>query len=227
MSDTMSITAPSTSRGQAPVDARLLIATGCAHCPSVLQALFKLIEEGTIGHLEVTNIGEHPEIAQQLGARSVPWVKIGPFTLQGNHNLAELRRWAQKAASNAGISDYLGELIESRQLDMALREIRAHPEWNEVLLRMVSDLETPVGVRIGASAMLEDLAEHDELEPLLPGLRKLLQAPEAPVRADAAYYLGLSGNPTVREWLEPLLEDPAPEVREIASEALATLPSSH
>lgn len=223
----MSTSTPPTSSGQAPVDARLLIATGCAHCPSVLQALSKLIEEGTIGHLEVTNIAEHPEIAQQLGVRSVPWIQIGPFTLQGNHTPDELRRWVEKAASNAGIADYLAELIESRRLDQALREIRAHPEWNEVLLRMVSDLETPVGVRIGASAMLEDLAEHDELDPLLPGLRKLLQAPEAPVRADAAYYLGLSGNPTVREWLEPLLEDPAPEVREIVGEALTALPTSH
>ncbi len=223
----MSTPAPPPPTGRAPLAARLLIATGCAHCPTVLQALSRLIEEGVIGHLEVTNIATHPEVAKDLGVRSVPWIQIGPFTLQGNHTPAELRRWAERAARNQGIADYLGELIESRRLDLALREIRAHPEWNPVLLGMVSDLETPVGVRIGASAMLEDLAEHDELDPLLPGLRELLQAPEAPVRADAAYYLGLSGNPTVREWLEPLLEDPAPEVREIAGEALTALPIPH
>ncbi|RMG34270.1 MAG: HEAT repeat domain-containing protein, partial [Gammaproteobacteria bacterium] len=186
-----------------------------------------LTKEGLIGRLEVINITSHPEIAQEQGIRSVPWMRIGPFTLQGNHSPGELRRWAQRAASNQGIAEYLGELIESRRLDQALQEIRAHPEWNEVLLRMVSDLETPVGVRIGASAILEDLAEHDELGPLLPGLRELLRAAEAPVRADAAYYLGLSGDPRTREWLEPLLQDPAPEVREIAAEALEALPVSH
>ncbi len=211
----------------APPDARLFIATGCAHCPAVLSAMAELVKQGLIGRLEVVNLMAHPEEAQALGVRSTPWIRIGPFTLQGAHSPGELRRWAERAGSEEGIADYLAELIESRQLDQALRDIRAHPEWRPVLMRLISDLETPIGVRIGVGAILEDLAEHDELGPLLPALRKMLEAPQPQLRADGAYYLGLARDPAVRAWLEPLREDPAPEVREIVAEALEELPQAH
>jgi HEAT repeat protein len=46
------------------------------------------------------------------------------------------------------------------------------------------------------------------------------------VRADAAHYLGLSGNGDAIPYLQPLLQDEAAEVREIAAESLALLGST-
>jgi len=204
----------------------LFIATGCAHCPAVLAALSELVEQGAVGRLEVVNVAAHPETAQLAGVRSVPWMRIGPFTLQGSHTSAELRQWVERAARGEGVAEYLGELIENQRLDTALAALRAHPEWLHVLPGLIADLEVPMGVRIGVGALLEDLAEHDELEPLLPALRDLLQAPEPQTRADAAYYLGLSGRAEVRDWLAPLRDDPDTEVREIVNEALAELPEA-
>ena len=189
-------------------DVLLFIATGCAHCPAVLAALSELVKQGAVGRLEVVNIAARPEAAQIAGVRSVPWMRIGPFTLQGSHTPAELRQWVERAARGKGVAEYLGELIENQRLDEALAALRAHPEWLHVLPTLIADLEVPMGVRIGVGALLEDLAEHDELEPLLPALRALLQAPEPQVRADAAYYLGLSKRAEVRDWLAPLREDP-------------------
>ncbi len=207
-------------------DVLLFIATGCAHCPAALAALSELVEQGAVGRLEVVNVAARPEAAQLAGVRSVPWMRVGPFTLQGSHTPAELRQWVERAARGEGVAEYLGELIENQQLDAAQAALRAHPDWLHVLPSLVADLEVPMGVRIGVGALLEELAEHDELSPLLPALRDLLQAPEPQVRADAAYYLGLSRHAEVRDWLAPLHEDPDAEVREIVSEALAELPEA-
>ncbi len=207
-------------------DVLLFIATGCPHCPAALAALSELVEQGTVGRLEVVNVAARPEAAQVAGVRSVPWVRIGPFTLQGSHTPAELRQWVERAARGEGVAEYLSELIENQRLDAALAALHTHPEWLHVLPTLIADLEVPMGVRIGVGALLEELAEHDQLAPLLPALRALLQAPEPQVRADAAYYLGLSKRAEVRDWLAPLRDDPDAEVREIVSETLAELPGA-
>ena len=67
----------------APADALLLIATGCNHCPAVLEGLSRLLKQGRIGRLDVVNLAVHPETGQALGVRSVPWTRIGPFELEG------------------------------------------------------------------------------------------------------------------------------------------------
>ena len=60
-----------------PPDAQILLATGCAHCPAVLEGLSRLLKLGKIGRLEAVNIVEHPQAAQAVGTRSVPWTRIG------------------------------------------------------------------------------------------------------------------------------------------------------
>ena len=75
-------------------EAVLLLSTQCPHCPTVLQGLSELVKQGVISRLEVVNINVRPEIAERHGIRSVPWVKIGDFELEGLHSPAELRRWA-------------------------------------------------------------------------------------------------------------------------------------
>ncbi len=203
-----------------PPDATLYIATGCAHCPAVLQALSDLLKQGSIGRLEVVNIAVHPEIAQEHRIRSVPWTRIGPFTLHGNQTPAELRRWVERAGSGEGAADYLAELLENQRLPEAVDLALEDASWSRTAVRMLGDLETPMGVRIGIGALLEDLAGKGHYKAVEPELRALLISPDAPVRADAAYYLGLSANPEARDWLEPLLQDPDDEVREIVREAL-------
>ena len=208
------------SNPEIPPDAALFIATGCAHCPAVLQSLSELLKQGAIGRLEVINIAAHPQIAREQGIRSVPWIRIGPFDLQGSYSTTQLRQWVERAGSDLGLRDYLAELIETQRLDEALQLARSDPHWLELAVDMIADLETPMGVRIGIGAMFEDLAGTHQLNPALPGLKALLNAPESQVRADAAYYLGLTHDPEVLEWIKPLLEDVNAEVREIAGEAL-------
>jgi hypothetical protein len=205
-------------------DAELLIATGCTHCPVVLAGLAELVKAGRIGRLDVVNIAQHPEIAARRGVRGVPWIRIGPFELSGAHSRAELEELVDRAGSQDGLQAYLNDSLESGELDRVIAACRRSPELLFPLLALAGDLETPFAVRIGVGAVLEDLATDDLLTGLTEPIRQLAASPQPQVRADAAHFLGLSGNQEARAELERLAaSDEDREVREIARESLAEM----
>jgi hypothetical protein len=202
------------------------MAPGCAHCPVVLDALGRLLKEGRLGRLEVVNVAAHPEAALAAGTRSVPWTRIGRFELDGLYGPAELAEWARHAAGATGMADYLAHLLEQRQLDRAVATARREPGALEALLGLAGSLEVAMGVRIGVSAVVEELQGTAVLRDALPVLTRLAASPEPQVRADAAHFLGLAANRAARPTLEALRADPDPQVREIADESLAMLETS-
>ena len=204
-------------------DAELMIATGCSHCPVVLAGLAELVKAGKIGRLEVINIGLRPEIAEERGVRGVPWTRIGPFELSGAHSQSELTDLAARAGDEAGIKAYLIRNLESGQLDATTAACRRSPQLLPPLLALAGDLETPFAVRIGAGAILEELSPEGVLSDLVDEIATLASSEHTQVRADAAHFLGLSGNNDARAPLEVLSHDKDPQVREIAAESLADL----
>ena len=212
-----------TNPDQTPPVALLLIAPGCPHCPGVLKALSELLKEGVIGTLEVVNIAAHPERAQALGVRSVPWTRIGAFELEGGHSISELRQWAERAADDSGISNYYSHLLENRKLERVVAAVKNKPESLESLLNLLPSEETPMAVRIGISAVMEELEGSESLTAALPRLAELTRSPDANIRGDACHYLGLTHNGDARSLLQSMLDDENPDVREIAQDALDTL----
>jgi len=206
-----------------PVDAELLIAPGCAHCPGMLDSLGRLLKEGLIGRLQVTNIAVHPEAAATAGTRSVPWLRLGPFELAGVHSPAELREWARHAAAGSGMGLYLSDLLQQQRLDRAVALLRDNPALLHELLPLLADLDTPMGVRIGIGAALEELQDSGLLTGIVHELGALTRAAEPQVRADACHYLGLTGSSEAADYVRPLLDDGDHEVREIAAETLPLL----
>jgi HEAT repeat protein len=184
------------SRTANPADAELLIAPGCPHCPATLEAMGKLLKDGLIGRLNVTNIALHP---------------------------AELREWAEYAATGSGMSSYLAYLLQQQQLDRVVALIRQSPALLHELIPLLADLQTPMGVRIGIGAVFEELQESGLLSDVVHELGALTHAAEPQVRADACHYLGLSGAAEAADYVRPLLDDDDAEVREIAGESLPLL----
>lgn len=203
--------------------ALLLIAPGCPHCPIVLRGLAELLKQGRIGRLEAVNIAEHPEAAEEVGTRTIPWCRIGPFELEGLHSEKELADWAEHARRGTGMPEYLAGLLETQKLDRVTQLVRERPGLQPDLISLIADLETPMGVRIGVGAVFEDLAQHGELSGLVPQLGALTRFPEPQIRADACHYLGLTEAAEAVSFVEPLLDDPDAEVREIAAETLPLL----
>jgi len=207
-------------------DALLFIAPGCPHCPTVLAGMSELVKQGLVGQLEVVNIAVHPQRAAQLGVRSVPWLRLGELEFEGLHGPAELRRWAQLAGTSAGLAEYFTERLKDGRLPQVTAMVASRPERLSALLDLAADPDTELTVRIGISAVIENMAGSPELLARLPALQHLADSDDPRVRADACHFLALSGSPDAVAMLETLTRDTERSVREVAQDCLAELRDS-
>ncbi len=204
-------------------DAELLLATGCAHCAIVLEGLSQLVKEGLIGHLEITNIAVQPPQARQLNVRSVPWTRLGPFILEGQYSPDELRKWAQRANSLEGMSDYIAEELRQGKLGKLITMLNSLPQHLRALIPLLEDEETEMQVRIGIDAILDSIEDKSSLALLIPAFAHLASHKSPRIRADISYYLALTENPEAIPVLKTLAQDESKEIREIALEGLEKL----
>jgi len=191
-----------------PPDALLFITPGCPHCPAVLQGLSDMVKQATIGKLTVINAASHPELAEQYGVRTAPWLRLGPFTLTGAHTPAELRQWVEW-------SDGEEHLLTEGGFKQAGIFIAEDTQRLKPLLAIVADPEKSIEVRVGVDALLEAYSNKPPLQNLLPQLSELTRHADHRVRADACNLLGRSGSNAARPVIEACLE-----VREIAAESI-------
>lgn len=210
------------SVAQAP-DALLLLGTTCPNCPAALESLGNLVKQGRLGRLEVVNLEQRPEIAAELGVRSVPWVRIGSFELAGLRLETEYAQWIEKARSADADLNQLRELLGAGEAVNVARMVEETPDLVDSLLNLLGDEKEKLNVRLGIGVVLEELAGSDSLERAMEPLTALTRHQTAAIRADACHYLGLIGAPEVRPWLEARLEDEDLSVREIAEESLGLL----
>lgn len=204
-------------------DAELLIATGCAHCSIVLEGLTQLVKEGLIGHLEITNIVPRPQRAQELNVRSVPWTRLGPFILEGQHSPNELRKWAQRANSVEGMSEYIAQELKQGNLNKLIKILNNAPQQLRAVIPLLENEDTEMQVRIGIDAILESIENKASLARLIPEFSHLAAHKNPRIRTDVGYYLALTNSPEAIPVLKKLLEDDSEEIREIAREGLERL----
>ena len=207
----------------ASVNAVLLVATGCAFCPQVHASLEALLEEGRISSLEVINIAEQPERAEEYGVRSVPWFKLNELEFDGVYTPAELEQWVDTAARSDAVTEYLDHLLGDGQLNKAEHYLHRHPEHLLALLPLFTDEERRINVRIGVGAVLEGLSENTDLSTLVEPLGLLTKHAQLSTRLDACHYLSLTRSAEAIPYLEQALQDNNAEVRETASDSLEEL----
>lgn len=203
-----------------PADALLFLSSHCPHCPAVLAGLSDLVKRGVIGRLEVVNLEARPEAGASHGVRSVPWLRLGPFTLTGARAPGELETWARRAEGDGGMADAFHDLLKTGDLQQVLALIADDPARLSALLPIVGNPEASMNVRLGAGVALEEYAGSQALAALVPALGDLSRHGDARVRADACHYLGLAPGEAANAWLSARLEDENGDVREIAREAL-------
>lgn len=201
----------------------LLLAPGCPHCPAVLEGLGVLLKKGVIGRLEAVNIAVHPERAEQLGVRSVPWVRIGEFDLDGTQTPADLRRWAELAGTPQGMPAYFLQLLTNGRRAKVEEMARQQPERLLALVDLLADASASMAVRLGIGAVLEELQDSHITSVMVPGLGELTRHADPLVRADACHYLSLVGGAEITPWLRACVNDPDAAVREMVAEILAEM----
>jgi len=206
-----------------PPQALMLLGTHCPHCPSVLGSLSELVKQGVISKLEVVNLEQRPDIGRELGVRSVPWVRIGQFEFSGLHSKAELQSWAEQAGTEQGMTKYFEQLLGDGEVMQVLSMISNDHSLLHALIGLVSDADAKINARIGAGVVMEDYEGKPELLALIPELGELTRHEDARVRSDACHYLSLTHDVSVKQYIEPLLDDEHEEVREVAEESLEVL----
>ena len=189
----------------------------------MLEVLSRLVKKGDIGSLHIVNIAAQPEFARQQNIRSVPWLRIGPFVLQGLHNQQEIETWLARSRSEEGIQTYLTEMLSNGELSIVSRAVEQSPQIIKMFIPLISDEQTNINVRLGIGAIIEDLAGQAELATILPELIELLHHNRARVRSDAAHFLSFIKSPLAIAALKSCLDDTDSDVREIARESIETL----
>lgn len=207
-------------------DALLLMTSTCPHCPTVLQSLSALLKAGKIGRLEATNLSLRPEAGATYGVRTVPWVRIGPFELEGLRTQGELQHWAESSGSVEGMADYFSELLKSGASNKVLSALAADETRFDALLQLLSRPDTELHVRLGIGAVMEDLQGGDTLRRRVDSLAALTRHPDARLRSDVCHYLALTHSPDALPAVRALLDDADPQVRETARDSLAALEST-
>lgn len=204
---------------QAP-DALLLMTAGCPHCPAALQALTALLKEGSIGRLEIVNVAIHTEEAEVRGVKSVPWIQIGPFEVEGVSSPAKLRELANGVNDDAVFDNWLLETLKAGQRQKFESLVRREPRRIHGLARLMTNPETSMAIRLGLGAILEELQGSGLTEPLIPALGEMLKSQDRLLKADACHFLTLIGGEGIRPFMQGCLDDADPEIREMVEEWL-------
>lgn len=212
-----------TAKIQSP-KALMLLSGSCAHCPSVLDSLSKMIKKGDIGSLEVINLEETPDAMQEYNVRSVPWVKIGKHVLTGAQTLDALKQraqWAKDEQDNDtnAVADF-DFLLSDGQVNTVIDSIKKDDTGMTTVMSLLGDKGTVLSTRIGIGVVFEEFAQTPLIQSLTAQLGKLTKSEDSRIRADAYHYLGMTNDKSAIPFLEAGKKDEDAEIREIASDSL-------
>lgn len=206
------------------VDILLFTSTHCPHCAALVDSFRNLQQQKLINEFSVIDIEQHPEQAAEYQIRSVPWFRIGELEFFGAHTPKELEYWVRHANTEEGIRQYIIQQLETGQLKDTERQFQRHPDWLNISVTVLGDMESPLQARIGISAIIESMAGSPLLDQIIQPLGNLVKANDARVRGDVCHLLGFINHADAKKLVRECLHDPDPEVREIAEETIADSP---
>jgi hypothetical protein len=179
--------------------------------------------KGLIGGLDIINVEQSPETAQQYGVRSVPWLRLGNFIFNEGLSPVDLDQWIEHAKAGSGQSQYLAYLLEHGNLVKAIEWIEKGNTTLQAVIPLIADQDARINVRVGVGAILEHFEGKPEVREIIPELIGLMQSENPSIRTDACHYLSLSHSMDVIESLKKMLDDEDEQVRQVARESIETL----
>ena len=201
----------------------LLVSTHCPHCHAQEKLLHERMDKGLLAKLDVINIERFPEVAEQYGVRSVPWIQLGDFVFDGALTAAGLDQWIDHAKSGNGQSQYIAYLLEHGKLVKASEWIEKGNATLKDLIPLLAAPDTRINVRVGVGALMEHFEDTQKIRDIIPELINLMQSDHLTIRTDACHYLSLTHSMDVIESLKKMLDDEDEQVREVARESIEAL----
>ena len=197
----------------------LFVMPGCPVCPQMERLFEQLKQDGQIDELEVIDITRSPERASALGVRSAPSYLVNGALFSGLKTRKDIEDLLQQSTGGKWRS-LLSEELSEGGMEAAREAVLKEQAAREALFDLLEDPETPLVVRIGLSAIIEELAEQGSLEPYLPRLLALLDNPDQRIALDGLYYLSMLQAPEAVQALSQIADDDRHPLQQQARELL-------
>jgi len=127
---------------------------------------------------------------------------------------------SQPEVSDEALLQVIADFLAMGHVDNIIAMFRQEPRYFAWTGSLLTDER--FAVRLGVSVLFEHLSalSPEHLPLAVPGLVEQLNHPVEWVRGEAASVLAIIGTGPALAALPPLLDDPSPQVREIASDIL-------
>ncbi len=210
-----------------PSSAELFIATGCRHCPIVLNKLSEQLKKGELSSLKITNIAVDNKRAEELNVRSVPWFSLSNknsfMVFSGAHTVKEIQQWLITSQTENGMQKYIEQHLASGEIMTIVQAIQINPEIFSHVLTMIEDEETSMDIRIGLDVLIENFSASETLQKYTPELKVIASSDNLRLKIDALHYIALTGDIKNKDFLQGKTKDADMQIKDAAIEALETL----
>jgi hypothetical protein len=206
----------------APAELLVFMASTCPHCPQAVKAANAIAVASPLVTTFVVDAQQFPELTQRFSVQSVPLTILDRrFFITGVVSPTALAERILARGTESYESQLFRALLDHGRLDDATQHITSGGAAHFVTAWRESTTSSRMGLLlISESALAADPACLDDVVADLVGL---LHTDDVALRGDTADLLGRIGHPDAREELTRLLDDPNPDVAEIAADALEQL----
>jgi len=212
-----------------PAEIRLYIAPGCPFCPQALQEWVSLARAGDKLRLRVIDGALFPEAVRKANIQAVPTLILDDhWRWSGRIPITDVLE--QLATRDPGrlSADALDGIIKEGQAVQVARAMIANGTLFPAIIELLSHSKWPV--RLGAMVVMEEIAARDPrlAAQVVPLLRQRYDHLDDPVRGDALYIIGETGDHRALPFLNDISKNSTnPEIHQAALEALASIQSRH
>lgn len=192
----------------------------------MIELMTALLKQGELASLQLINIEQQPEASQAYNTRTVPWVKIGDYVLDGLQTQEALQQRIDWTINNQQLMGRFDQQLSTGKADEVIKTLHDEPEAMQAIMQLLGDNATILSTRIGIGVIMEEFANSELLQQQLSQLGQFSEHEDARIRADACHYLSLTGSTDAKKWLQARLNDNDPEVQEVAQDGLDLLNSN-
>jgi hypothetical protein len=211
------------NRVASSVQVLVLMAAACPHCPGVVRKVLSASVRQPLITTCIVDALEFNDLAEQYRVKSTPTIIVNEgTTLLGALSEAQILDAITRASQGGPLTDIVESMIAAGRAEDAAELICRERDPGSILPLYRSQ---EFAVRMGALVTFEAALELDarSLDPIVWELITLLSDTDVGLRGDTAELLGKIGDPSAIPALKKATQDPDPDVREAAEEALEAL----
>ena len=204
-----------------PLKIEVFIAPVCPYCAHAVEMVNKAVSVSQNLESWIVDATVFSESAAAYGIKSTPTIVVnGEPRWVGKITVDDFKGLLQ-TEHDWGVN--LKSQVAAGSVDEAVETALNHPESVKGIVELLAADE--FSSRLGALRIVEETADQipEAFKAVVPDLCGLLDHSKAPIRGDAAYALGLIGDPSAKDSLLARRNDDDPEVRESVEEALENL----